>query len=135
VRIGLESAREDFHRERDGKLRVEMLAAAVDELRSAGFALGEIRVYLLAGLPRQHRQEVEQSIRFAASCGTRIELAEYSPVPRSALWERSVAESRYPLEEEPLVHNNSVLPMEWSGLDRTALRRLKELARSLSPRA
>jgi len=47
----------------------------------------------------------------------------------------SATESRYPLEEEPLVHNNSVLPMEWSGLDRPALRRLKELARSLSPRA
>jgi hypothetical protein len=129
VRVGFESADPNFHSTMDEKLKVEMLGRGVEALRSAGFTSRQITVYILAGLPDQTRQEVEESIRYASKYGVRISLAEYSPVPGTALWENSVAKSRYPLAEEPLTHNNSILPMEWSGFTLPDLQRLKSLAR------
>jgi radical SAM superfamily enzyme YgiQ (UPF0313 family) len=134
VRIGFESASRDFHCEMGRKLQVGMLADAVEELKIAGFTPHEIRVYLLAGLPGQLAEEVEASIRYAASFGIHIQLAEYSPVPFTRLWTKSVEMSPFPLEEEPLTHNNSILPLGWAGFNRSDLQSLKDLARSLSPR-
>ncbi|HUV07127.1 MAG TPA: radical SAM protein [Spirochaetia bacterium] len=134
VRIGLESSRADFHRKRGRKLDVGMLGRGVEVLRMAGFAPWQISAYILAGLPLQHWQEVEESIHFAASFGVRVQVAEYSPVPGTELWKESVQNSRYPLEAEPLTHNNSVFPMEWDGFKRSDLARLANTARSLFPR-
>jgi radical SAM superfamily enzyme YgiQ (UPF0313 family) len=132
VRVGFESADPGFHASLGDKLRVEMLGRGVEALRSAGFTPRQIIVYILEGLPGQSRQEVEESIRYASNYRIRISLAEYSPVPGTALWEKSVDMSRYPLAEEPLTHNNSILPMEWSGFSLQDHKRLKSLARELS---
>jgi hypothetical protein len=133
VRIGFESSDPHFHRVMDEKLKVPMLGEGIEILRSAGFQGHEIYVYVLAGLPGQYWEEVEESIRFAASFGIRVSLAEYSPVPGTRLWTESVRCSRYPLEEEPLTHNNSVFPLEWNGFTASDLQRLKELSHCLSP--
>jgi radical SAM superfamily enzyme YgiQ (UPF0313 family) len=134
VRIGLESSSAEFHLQSGGKLRVEMLGQAVEELRNAGFTALQISVYLLAGLPGQSAEAVEQSIRYAASFGVRVQLAAYSPVPHTALWGRSVQTSFYPLEEEPLTHNNTIVPLQWDRFRPTDLQRLRRLAREVSPR-
>ena len=102
---------------------------ALISVRSAGFARHEITAYVLAGLPSQGWQEVAASIRFAADLGVRVALAEYSPVPGTALWTASVRSSRYPLEE-PLAHNNSILPLQWEGFTPADLQHLKNLARA-----
>ena len=75
------------------------------------------------------------SVRVAGQCGIRISVAEYSPIPGTPLWPRCVASSRFPLEAEPLCHNNTVLPMEWEGLTRADLARIKQEARNLSAAA
>ncbi len=133
VRIGFESSDPQFHRVMDEKLKVPMLSEGIEILRNAGFSGHEIYVYVLAGLPGQHWEEVEESIRFAASFGIRVSLAEYSPVPGTRLWAESVRCSRYPLEEEPLTHNNSILPLEWNGFTVFDMQRLFLTSRSLSP--
>jgi radical SAM superfamily enzyme YgiQ (UPF0313 family) len=133
VRLGLESSEAGFHSKMDGKLDVSGFGSAVDYLRSAGFAGRSIVVYILAGLPGQRREEVEESVRFAASFGVRILLSEYSPVPGTALWEESTRLSSLPLSDEPLCQNNSALPMAWSGFGHGDLDSLKRLAHSLSP--
>jgi len=125
VRLGFESASEDFHREHDGKWEAREFLDTVKALKAGGFEPRQIRVYILAGLPRQRAGEVEASIRAAARAGVSISLSEYAPVPGSALWGRCLKESGLPLEEEPLFHNNTFFPMEWEGFTREDLNRLK----------
>ena len=132
VRMGLESSLPGFH-VMDGKLDVSSLGAAVDNLHSAGFSGGSIAVYVLAGLPGQRVEEAEESVRFAASFGIRVLVSEYSPVPGTALWEKSVRHASLPIAEEPLCHNNSALPMAWSGFTHEDLDSIKRLAHGLSP--
>jgi radical SAM superfamily enzyme YgiQ (UPF0313 family) len=131
IRMGFESSSAAFHEEHTpsgAKFRQEEFAARVRMLREAGFPASSLSVYILAGLPGQRAEEVEDSIHSAASHGLRVRLAEFSPVPASALWEKSVRLCRYPLEEEPLFHNNSLFPLEWEGFTRQDLHRLKSLA-------
>jgi hypothetical protein len=132
IRLGYESGDPAFHASLDRKLGGAQAEAAVACLREAGFQGGQILAYVLSGLPGQRAPEVEDSIRAAAALGVRVEVAEFSPVPGSPLWETCVRASRFPLEEEPLTHNNSLVPMEWEGLTRDDLGRLKSLARELS---
>ena len=133
VRMGFESASGDFHRETGGKLQVEMLGRVVEELKSVGFSPGKISVYLLVGLPDQSAEDVAQSIQYAASFGIRVQLAEYSPVPGTALWKRSLELSRFPLEAEPLTHNNTLLPLQGKLFSRADLKRLRIMTRNSEP--
>jgi radical SAM superfamily enzyme YgiQ (UPF0313 family) len=132
VRIGFESAAPEFHAEHDQKIDITQVEKKVRLLKDAGFKRDQIIVYILAGLPGQEAREVEESIRFAACNKVRVSIAEYSPVPGTELWERSVEESRYPIAEEPLFHNNTFFPMEWDRFTREDLERLKRLSRELS---
>jgi radical SAM superfamily enzyme YgiQ (UPF0313 family) len=133
IRIGLESADNDFHHTMDNKLDIDSLGEKIHLLTDAGFQPGEIGLYILAGLPGQRKSEVAESVRFASQFGVRIFIAEYSPVPRSPLWKKSVKLSNYPLETEPLTHNNTILPMEWKHFTLSDLEEVKALAHSLSP--
>ena len=132
IRLGYESSSPDFHERLDSKVVEQELEGGVALLREAGFGRNEIITYVLAGLPRQHADEVEASIRHASSLGVRVSLAEYSPVPGTALWDASVAAASYPIAEEPLYQNNSILSMEWRGFSRGDLQRLRELTIALS---
>jgi radical SAM superfamily enzyme YgiQ (UPF0313 family) len=128
IRLGFESASEGFHDKYDEKFAPADFPETVSTLLAAGFPANKIIVYVLAGLPGQHQEEVLGSIRYLQQFGVSISLSEYSPVPGSSFWQESVAKSAYPLEEEPLYHNNSYFPMEWEGFTRRDLNRLKELA-------
>lgn len=132
VRIGFESSDDFFHRSMGPKLAAEDLGRGVSVLREAGFRPWEIGVYVLAGLPEQHWRAVEDTIRVVGSLGVRVHLAEYSPVPGSGLWNTSVSKSSFPLVEEPLTHNNSILPLQWSGFTMDNLAHVKALAREAS---
>jgi radical SAM superfamily enzyme YgiQ (UPF0313 family) len=132
IRLGFESGSPDFHDRHDNKYAPEEFGRAVTVLREAGFTAEEIRVYILAGLPGQGWEEVEASVRYAGSYGVSISLAEYSPVPGSAMWDESVKGSAFPLEQEPLFQNNTFFPMEWTGFTRERLEYLKELTRKIA---
>jgi hypothetical protein len=134
IRMGFESSSPEFHAlhdERpDDKFGDGSLPAALDALLGAGFKREALSVYILAGLPGQKAAEAEDSLRYAAGRGVRVRMAEYSPVPGTALWAESVRRCRYPIEEEPLYHNNTILPLEWEGFSLVDLERLKALART-----
>ncbi len=133
-RMGFESASGDFHARMDGKVDGGSLDRCTEAFREAGVSLEKAAVYVLAGLPGQAPEEVEESIRFAAERGVTVRLAQYSPVPRTALWEESCRLSCYPLAEEPLYHNNTFFPLESDRFPRAELERLKGLARRLNRR-
>jgi radical SAM superfamily enzyme YgiQ (UPF0313 family) len=110
IRFGFETADVNRQRETGGKVANEHLERAVAYLREAGYAPEDIGIYLLCGLPGQTATEVREAINLVKRCGARPIIAEYSPIPGTALWDASVEASPYPIAEEPLFHNNSLLP-------------------------
>ncbi|GEM_PF-48869 len=128
IRLGFESASEEFHQRYDGKVASEQFLEVVSILKQAGYEAQDISVYLLVGLPGQRAEEVEASIRFVKPLGVRVRLAEYSPVPSTRLWGESVQQCPFPLEEEPLFHNNSLFALEWEGFPYQRLLELKGMA-------
>jgi radical SAM superfamily enzyme YgiQ (UPF0313 family) len=128
IRLGLESASEEFHRQYDGKVSTEQFLETVSLLKEAGYEAKDISVYLLAGLPGQEAGEVEASIRFVQPTGVKVRIAEYSPVPSTQLWKESVRDCPFPLEEEPLFHNNSLFSLEWEKFPYRKLLEFKRMA-------
>jgi hypothetical protein len=111
----------------DAKLEAGELEAALAYLREARFAPAAIGVYLLIGLPDQEEAEVAASIRRVKELGATPVLAQYSPIPGTALWPRAQATSRYDLTADPLFHNNSLFPC-WPQFSWDRYTRLKRLA-------
>jgi radical SAM superfamily enzyme YgiQ (UPF0313 family) len=111
----------------DRKLKGGDLEAALAHLKEAGFAPEAIGVYLLIGLPDQEETEVAASIRRVRELGATPVLAQYSPIPGTALWPRAQACSRYNLTADPLFHNNSLFPC-WPEFSWEPYTRLKRLA-------
>jgi hypothetical protein len=111
----------------DAKLQAGELEAALAHLREAGFAPAEIGVYLLIGLPDQAEAEVAASTLRVKELGATPVLAQYSPIPGTALWPRALACSRFDLTADPLFHNNSLFPC-WPQFSWDRFTRLKRLA-------
>ena len=110
LRLGLETADPALQRETGNKASRADFGSAARALRSAGFTRDEVGAYILAGLPGQSSASVRGSISFVQEHGIRPCLTEYSPIPGTAFWERAVAASPFPLQDEPLFHNNTLLP-------------------------
>lgn len=110
IRFGFETADAKRQVDTGGKVTNEDLERAVRYLREAGYEPQDIGIYLLCGLPGQTALEVHEAISHVKRCGARPIIAEYSPIPGTALWSAAVSASTYPIAEEPLFHNNSLLP-------------------------
>jgi radical SAM superfamily enzyme YgiQ (UPF0313 family) len=112
IRFGFETADKNRQHQTGGKVTNSDLQQAVKCLEKAGYRKDEIGVYLLCGMPGQAATEVEESILFVKSCGARPILAEYSPIPGTALWDEAVKVSPFNIQAEPLYHNNTILPCQ-----------------------
>jgi len=117
IRLGLESSSEAFHAATGGKTDRKSFLRAVRSLKDAGFVKAQIGAYLLVGLPGQTRSQIEDDVEFALTVGTSPRLAEYSPIPGTSMWAHAVKRARYPLAEEPLFHNCTLLPAAEPGVD------------------
>jgi radical SAM superfamily enzyme YgiQ (UPF0313 family) len=111
----------------DAKLEAGELEAALAHLHEAGFTPEAMGVYLLMGLPDQEEAEVAASIRSVKELGATPVLAQYSPIPGTALWSRAQATSRFDLTVDPLFQNNSLFPC-WPQFSWDRYTRLKRLA-------
>lgn len=128
LRFGFETAEPLRQAATGGKVKGEDLLRAVAHLKEAGYEASEIGVYLLCGLPNQPASEIRASIDFVKSCGARPLLAEFSPIPGTALWEDCRKSAKYDLEE-PLFHNNTLLPCSAAEITPENFRGLKQYAR------
>jgi hypothetical protein len=126
IRLGFETSNETLQSETGGKVNNQDFRRAVKNLRNAGYAGPEIGIYLMAGLPGQRMDEVEDSIAFVKAGGARPILVEYSPIPGTTLFEKARRMSPFDLEKEPLFQNNSLLPCRWEGFSWEDFQRLKE---------
>jgi radical SAM superfamily enzyme YgiQ (UPF0313 family) len=126
IRLGFETSNETVQLETGGKVDNQGVKKAIRHLKGAGYSGEEIGVYIMAGLPGQRVGEVEESIAFVKEAGARPMLVEYSPIPHTPLFEKAKRMSRFDLEDEPLYHNNSILPCQWDGFTMKNFRKLKE---------
>jgi hypothetical protein len=111
----------------DRKIQAGDLERGVAALREAGFSAADIGVYLLIGLPHQEDADVAAAIRAVRQVGATPVLAQYSPIPGTALWPAAVQVSRYDLEADPIFQNNSIFPC-WPEFSWERYTRLKNLA-------
>ncbi|MEJ2718654.1 MAG: B12-binding domain-containing radical SAM protein [Deltaproteobacteria bacterium] len=127
IRIGLESASDEFHVSTGGKVELRNFFAAVRNLHEAGFAREQIGVYLLVGVPAQSRAQIERDVELVLEAGAIPKLAEYSPIPGTAMWRDAMRASPYPIDREPLYQNCTLLPaaqpqVDWAFLQKTRQR-------------
>jgi len=128
LRLGLETAAFDIKNELDKKVTVSEFVRAVTCLKDAGFDKRMMGVYLLAGLPGQKTEFIENSIETVRLTDSIPILAYYSPIPHTALWSSAVASSRYNLESDPLFTNNAILPCQNEPFSWQTISHLKKLA-------
>ena len=125
IRLGLETADTNRQKLTGGKVVTEEFINTASFLRMAGFTSREVGVYILAGLPEQESREISDTIQLVKAVGLKPIIAEYSPIPGTALWDRAVAASSFPIADEPLFHNNSLLPCQWERFSLYDLEKLK----------
>ena len=126
IRLSLETSDKTFQKKIGKKATIDQFERAIDYLTKAGFTNNQIKVYLLAGLPEQSYNSVKNSIKFVNSFGIKSSLSEYSPVPGTLSFKRSLEQSPYPLLEEPLYHNRIILPIEGE-INRENINELKKI--------
>jgi len=126
IRLGFETSNEGTQIETGGKVNNQEFQQAIKYLTRAGYPGEEIGVYLIAGLPGQRADEVKEGIALVRDAGANPMLVEYSPIPHTQLFEKAKKMSQFDLENEPLFHNNSILPCQWDGFTMGDYRRLKE---------
>jgi radical SAM superfamily enzyme YgiQ (UPF0313 family) len=129
IRLGFETSNEMTQIETGGKVDNKEFRRAINHLKRAGYSGEEIGAYVMVGLPGQRVGEVDESILFVKEAGARPVLVEYSPIPHTPLFEKARRMSQFDLENEPLFHNNSILPCQWEGFSMTDYRRIKERLR------
>ncbi len=126
IRLGFETSDEATQVETGGKVDNEEFRQAIKYLKRAGYSGEEIGIYIMIGLPGQRVGEAEESIAYVKETGARPMLVEYSPIPHTTLFEKAKRMSQFDLENEPLFHNNSILPCQWEGFTMADYKRLKE---------
>lgn len=132
IRFGFETSDITRQTTTGGKVDNREFVQALFHLKRAGYREADIGVYLLCGLPGQHAEEVRDSIHFVHACGARPIIAEYSPIPGTRLWNDAVASSPFPIAEEPLFHNNSLIPCRSDHLTYEMYQSLKILSKNPS---
>jgi len=110
IRLSYESASGGLgQKASDGKIGDEDFSRAVEHLMHAGYQAGQIEAYVLAGLPGQTMEEIEQSAAAVHNAGLKVRFSQYTPIPGTPLFEAACGE--YGVDPaEPLLHNNSILP-------------------------
>jgi radical SAM superfamily enzyme YgiQ (UPF0313 family) len=129
IRLGFETSNQVAQIETGGKVDNQEFKSSVKSLKRAGYSGEEIGVYIMVGLPGQRVGEVEESIAFVREQGARPIIVEYSPIPGTPLFEKAMRMSKFNLQDEPLFHNNSILPCQWEGFTLADFKRLKESVR------
>ena len=136
VRLGLETADPKSQAQWGNKVSTAQFRRAAKNLIAVGFSPRSVGVYILMGLPGQRLQEVEQTLDEVLDAGLRPHLAYYAPIPKSPLFDKAQAASRFDLSE-PLFHNPTLLSCAGEEFSPQAIQRVKrrvlQAQRALSP--
>jgi len=112
VRLSLETVNAERKKDIQNKVDVDGFAAAVAHLEnSGGYRRKNIEAYIIMGLPGQSVKEVIDTISFAAEQGVLVRLCQYSPVPGTVEYMRAVKAGEVDPDMDPLMTNNTLMPM------------------------
>lgn len=125
LRLSLETVNSLRQIESGGKVNNEDLIRAVSNLKKAGFTKEHIGVYLMYGLPGQTKDEVIEGVEFLKGLGVRINLTEFSPIKGTKIWDELVSKGIIKDDIDPLLTNNSIFPILYSGLNHEDIQRIK----------
>jgi radical SAM superfamily enzyme YgiQ (UPF0313 family) len=125
LRLSLETINSERQVKTGGKVSTDIFRLAAENLKRHGFTKEQVGVYLMYGLPGQGLSEVEEGVEFIKSLGLRINLTEFSPLPGTSCWEELIDRGIISDDIDPLLTNNSVFSLLFSGYDPTALEQLK----------
>lgn len=112
IRLSYESSNKERQKSMGFKVRDEDLVDGVRLLTEAGFNRRQLGSYVLVGLPGQSVTEVVESMLFVLKLGIRVSLASFSPIPGTPYWRQAVEEGLLPEDADPLLTNNSMLPLQ-----------------------
>jgi radical SAM superfamily enzyme YgiQ (UPF0313 family) len=129
VRLGLETTDRQMQVATGGKVNLKQFEQALAALTTAGFPPDAIHVYILAGLPLQRWEAVKDAVDYLLPFGVTVDIAEYTPIPHTKLFDDFHRQARYPIAEEPLFQNNVLFPFAWEGFTEERLEELKHRAR------
>ncbi len=125
IRLGLET--DDFDHRPDGKLSQKQWEAGTRNLLASGFTPDHIGVNLLFGAPGQDYGELERTVKRLRAQGLRVYLSDFSPIPGSSWFEKALAVSPYPLDQDPVFQNKSIWPCHPTGFSWEENNRWKDL--------
>jgi len=131
LRLSFESTSPQIQKNSSGKVTNQDLVRATDHLKKAGFKPREIEVYIMIGFPGQKMKEVLETIRFVHKVGVKIKIAEYSPIPGTFAFSQAVKQCSL-IEEEPLLHNNSVFPLWGKEINYHQVEEIKKVVQELN---
>jgi len=133
VRLSYESSDTAPHWQRAGNDKVSdrVFRDAVDNLLTAGYRPHQLEAYILTGLPGQTMAEIEQSAHTVHDMGLKIRLCQYTPIPGTKLFKTSC--DKFGIDpDEPLLHNNSILPALDRHIGYETFQRFKEHVKQLN---
>lgn len=107
LRLSLETTSVKRQQETGGKVDTAQMQRAVNALYKAGFKPDHFAVYLLVGLPGQSKEEVLTDIHTVHKMGARVDLANFSPIPHTSVWDDLAARGEIGFDE-PLAHGKTV---------------------------
>lgn len=125
IRISLETINPDRQKDTGNKVDNTDFIRAVRLLQNNGFTKQEIGVYLMYGLPGQTIEEVIEGVEFLKTLRVRINLAEFSPIPGTESWNYLVSKKIIEENLDPLLTNNSIYSLFFSGYQREEIFKLK----------
>ena len=126
-RLSLEAVDEKRQVASGGKVTSGEVERALRYLEEAGYSPSEVGIYVMMGVPDQPFEEVYETMWFVHRLGAKILLVEYSPIPGTKEWEKSILDDNL----DPLLHNNSLFPL-YDVKDWKKFQKLKDEARRLN---
>ncbi|MFQ5603515.1 MAG: B12-binding domain-containing radical SAM protein [bacterium] len=132
LRLSYESG--NPHRQIDicNKVNDETFVQAVQNLYDAGYRHGELDAYVIMALPGQSIEEILWSMAFVHRYGVKIRLAAFSPIPGTVEWQRAVSIYGFPADADPLLSNNSILPIKARGATFRTFEKISQMAQNLN---
>lgn len=132
IRLAYESGSAERQRDMSKKVSNESFARAVANLSAAGFGPPELDAYVMMALPDQPLEEILWSLAYVHALGVGIRLAAFSPIPGTVEHERAVSRGELAPDADPLLSNNSILPVRLPNVPLAAYAQINILAKELN---
>lgn len=132
IRLSLETVNPERLKDINFKIDIDKFESCIESLVMAGYKRKELESYILFGLSNQSVKEVIETMIFAGKLGIKVRLAEFSPIPGTIEWERSVSSGDLLPDTDLLLTNNTLLPLRSKNFSWDIVKELKTFAREIN---